>query len=62
MKNLIIASLLLIACAGGVFAQGGRNTAEGTGYYLPLTELRFAVKVEKTSYTPGDLAVYAEKY
>ena len=62
MKNLIIASLLLIACVGGVFAQGGRNTAEGTGYYLPLTELRFAVKVEKTSYTPGDLAVYAEKY
>ena len=62
MKNLIIASLLLMACANGSSAQSGKDVAEGTGYYLPRTELRFAVKVEKTSYTPGDLAVYAEKY
>lgn len=38
----------------------GKNVAEGTGYYLPRTELRFTVKMEKTSYTPGEFAVYAE--
>lgn len=45
-----------------MFAQKGKNVAEGTGYYLPRTELRFTVKMEKTSYTPGEFAIYAEKY
>lgn len=61
MRNLIIASLLIVG-ACGASAQNGKGMAEGTGYYLPRTELRFAIKVEKTSYTPGDLAIYAEKY
>lgn len=62
MKNLIIAFLLLVSCCQNVFAQRGKDVAEGTAYYLPRTELRFTVKIEKTSYTPGEFAVYAEKY
>lgn len=62
MKNLIIVLLLLEAGIQSVFAQKEKDIAEGTGYYLPRTELRFTVKMEKTSYTPGEFAVYAEKY
>ena len=62
MKNLIIAFLLLVSCSQTVLAQRGKNVAEGTAYYLPRTELRFTVRIEKTSYTPGEFAVYAEKY
>lgn len=35
---------------------------DGTPYYLPRTGLCFTVMVEKTTYTPGDFAIYAEKY
>lgn len=35
---------------------------EGTPYYLPRTKMLFTAMVEKTTYTPGDFAVYAEKY
>ena len=62
MKNLIIASLLLMPFAQSASAQKVKVATEGTGYYLPRTELRFTVKIEKTSYTPGEFAVYAEKY
>lgn len=62
MKNLVLASLLLASSVCSVFAQRGKEVAEGTGYYLPRTELQFTVKIEKTSYTPGDFAIYAEKY
>lgn len=37
-------------------------TAEGAVYFLPKTAIRIAVQVEKTTYTPGDLAPYAERY
>lgn len=62
MKNLIIASLLSVLVGQTAFAQRELDTSEGTGYYLPRTELCFTVKIEKTSYTPGSFAVYAEKY
>lgn len=62
MKNLVIASLFLVSCIQVSFAQKKKEIADGTGYYLPRTELRFTVKIEKTSYTPGDFAIYAEKY
>ena len=35
---------------------------DGTSYYLPKTELQFRFLVEKTEYTPGQLAMYAERY
>lgn len=62
MKNIVIASFLLVFGLQAAIAQRGKNIAEGTGYYLPRTELQFTIKIEKTSYTPGDFAVYAEKY
>lgn len=62
MKNFIIASLLFVAFVQSALAQKVKGVADGTGYYLPRTELRFTVKIEKTSYTPGEFAVYAEKY
>lgn len=37
-------------------------TPEGIVYYLPKTALRIAVRVEKTTYTPGEFQKYAEKY
>ena len=62
MKNQILAFLIFVSCSQTVLAQKGRGVAEGTVYYLPRTELCFTVKIEKTSYTPGEFAVYAEKY
>lgn len=35
---------------------------QGTSYYLPKTAIRLVLLVEKTSYTPGDFAIYAERY
>lgn len=37
-------------------------TGEGAVYFLPKTALRISVLVEKTTYTPGDLASYAQRY
>ncbi len=37
-------------------------TPEGAVYYLPKTAMRFVVQVEKTNYTPGEFAGYAEYY
>lgn len=37
-------------------------TAEGAVYYLPKTAIRVAVKVEKTTYAPGEFCKYAERY
>ncbi len=62
MKTLTIALLLFVSGCQTLLAQRSKDVAEGTAYYLPRTELRFTVKIEKTSYTPGEFAVYAEKY
>ncbi len=35
---------------------------EGTKYYLPKTEMRFQILVEKTTYTPGEYAAYSERF
>lgn len=37
-------------------------TAEGAVYFLPKTAVRVAVKVEKTTNTPGEFYKYAERY
>ena len=37
-------------------------TTEGIIYYLPKTSVKVAVKVEKTTYTPGEFCKYADKY
>jgi len=37
-------------------------TPDGAVYFLPKTALRISVLVEKTTYEPGDLAPYAQRY
>ena len=37
-------------------------TSEGAIYSLPKTAVRIAVQVEKTTFTPGDFAPYAERF
>ena len=37
-------------------------TTDGAVYLLPKTAIRIAVKVEKTTYTPGEFCKYAERY
>ena len=37
-------------------------TPEGAIYLLPKTGIRIAVQVEKTTYTPGELCKYSERY
>lgn len=37
-------------------------TPEGAIYLLPKTGIRMVVQVEKTTYTPGELCKYAERY
>lgn len=66
MKKYIIAALL--AANGAAQAQVELSnykpgvTEEGAVYCLPKTTLRFVVQVEKTTYTPGEFAKYAELY
>ena len=61
MKKIMvtIATLAMAVLAG--HAQGNAQT-EGVPYFLPKTGIRLAVLVEKTTYTPGELAMYGEKY
>lgn len=61
MKKIMvtIATLAMAVLAG--YAQGNAQT-EGVPYSLPKTGIRLAVLVEKTTYTPGELAMYGEKY
>lgn len=37
-------------------------TAEGAVYFLPKAAIRFTLLVEKTTYTPGDFCMYAQRY
>lgn len=62
MKNLILFAFLFVINILPASAQRVKDAAEGTPYYLPLTQLRFSVLYEKTSYTPGEFAIYADKY
>ena len=41
--------------------QPGVNS-EGAVYFLPKTAIRITVQIEKTTYTPGDFAKYADRY
>lgn len=58
MRRLYL-SLSALIFALSVVAQ---NAVEGISYYLPKTALRITVLVEKTTFTPGDFAVYSERY
>ena len=66
MRNIAIAGLMLASTMALAQTQIEKYEAgsqpQGTFYYLPKTALRITVLVEKTTYTPGELCMYAEKY
>lgn len=59
MKN-IISTLLLSAAAS--FSSYAQQANEAITYYLPKTAVHVNVIIEKTNYTPGVLAEYAQRY
>ena len=61
MKKIMVTIAALAFAALPGLAQGNAQT-EGIAYFLPKTGIRLAVLVEKTTYTPGELAMYGEKY
>lgn len=66
MRNIIIAALLAISSAMTAQTETTQYTpgvtAEGAVYFLPKTSIRIAVKIEKTTYTPGEFSQYAQQY
>lgn len=54
--------LLLIAFLAASTLAYAQRTVTGTTYYLPKTALRLSLLIEKAEYTPGQFAMYANKY
>lgn len=52
------------ACLSLLFALSAKAQLpfEGMSYYLPKTEIQFVFLMEKTTYEPGQLSMYAERY
>lgn len=61
MKTIKTLIALCLAVAASV-ANAQQAPVEGTTYFLPKTAVRFSVLVEKTTFTPGEYARYAERY
>ena len=66
MRHSVLAILLMAGISATAQTQVTEYhpgmTAEGIVYYLPKTSVKVAVKVEKTTYTPGEFCKYADKY
>lgn len=60
MKKLLIALMAMMTVTGAT-AQP-QVTETSFSYYLPKTALRFALQIEKKTYTPGRYSQYAKKY
>lgn len=59
MKTFLSATCLSVLFTLSAYAQ---LPFEGMSYYLPKTEIQFTFLVEKTTYEPGQLSMYAERY
>ncbi len=59
IRNILCGLAILLPA---VPQSGSAQSVEGISYTLPRTTLRFTVKVEKTTYTPGRFAIYARQY
>uniref|UniRef100_A0AB33J7P0 DUF4831 family protein n=1 Tax=Prevotella sp. GTC17259 TaxID=3236795 RepID=A0AB33J7P0_9BACT len=55
----ILLSAALVLESANLQAQ---QPVEGTTYFLPKTAIKFNLLIEKTTVTPGQLALYADKY
>ena len=73
MKSIVqpkqlLASALMLLCGLTAMAQTTITTykpglsTDGAVYYLPKTVLNVSVTVTKTTYTPGELCQYADRY
>lgn len=68
MKRFILSLSILISSLSFVGAQTAVSsytpgvTSEGAVYFLPKTGVRITVYVQKTTYKPGDLCKYADKF
>lgn len=60
MKKILFTMLCLITSWHG-FAQSA-PIIEGTSYYLPKVALKITLQIEKTVFTPGEYADYANLY
>lgn len=61
MRRILIISMML-CCAMNIMADKNSESVEGTSYYLPKTALKFKILIEKSVYTPGEYAVYSERF
>ena len=68
MKRLILGFAFIICHLSAVLAQTATSaympgvTPEGAVYLLPKTGIKVTILIEKTTYTPGELCKYAERY
>lgn len=62
ISKIIALAALMMPAAANVQAQEAGMSVEGSSYYLPQTALRFALQIEKSTYTPGEFAGYASRY
>ena len=68
MKRLFLGFAFIICHLSAVQAQTATSaympgvTPEGAVYLLPKTGIKVTVLIEKTTYTPGELCKYAERY
>ena len=58
MKNIFSACLSLLFA----LSANAQLPFEGMSYYLPKTEIQYVFLIEKTTYEPGQLSMYAERY
>lgn len=56
------AKILIVALMAMTLGAQAQQPVAGTTYYLPKTALRFSLLIEKTLYTPGQFAMYADRY
>jgi len=68
MRKIFIILFLLATTLPSVIAQTYLSnyipgvTSDGAIYFLPKTAINVTIQVEKTTYTPGDLCIYSERY
>lgn len=66
MRNTFLALMLALGSTAQAQIEVARvepgMPRDGVVYYLPKTTFRLTLLLEKTTYTPGDFARYAEKY
>ena len=67
MKFRLTATLSLVCCVAAMAQTTITNytpgiSTEGAVYYLPKTAINISITTEKTTYMPGELCQYADRY